>query len=236
MATTASAASTTDPSGTFLLEGIDPGVAVSLEARAGIARTEGPQSVGAGATGPVTLSISGANSVALSGRVIDSAGKPLTGVLVRIRARKSAREPFPEPDAFRFTDTREIRTGLDGRYTTPREIRRGSAYRAEVSQAKDVMADVSPWLELGPTNEPQVPVLTLQRLATLEGRVLDSQGQPVAGALAQVVGEAPADDGVVEPGMVVTIAFDGDEDDTLTFLLASREYASADIETYSPRT
>nr|WP_202456947.1 MULTISPECIES: transcription elongation factor GreA [unclassified Streptomyces] len=50
------------------------------------------------------------------------------------------------------------------------------------------------------------------------------------------VGEAPADDGVVEPGMVVTIAFDGDEDDTLTFLLASREYASADIETYSPQS
>uniref|UniRef100_A0AAU2VNL2 Transcription elongation factor GreA n=1 Tax=Streptomyces sp. NBC_00008 TaxID=2903610 RepID=A0AAU2VNL2_9ACTN len=50
------------------------------------------------------------------------------------------------------------------------------------------------------------------------------------------VGEAPADDGVVEPGMVVTIAFDGDDDDTTTFLLASREYASADIETYSPQS
>jgi transcription elongation factor GreA len=50
------------------------------------------------------------------------------------------------------------------------------------------------------------------------------------------VGEPPADDGVVEPGMVVTIAFDGDEDDTLTFLLASREYASSDIETYSPQS
>lgn len=50
------------------------------------------------------------------------------------------------------------------------------------------------------------------------------------------VGEAPADDGVVEPGMVVTIAFDGDEDDTLTFLLASREYASEDTTTYSPQS
>ncbi|WP_447039551.1 transcription elongation factor GreA [Streptomyces sp. DSM 118878] len=50
------------------------------------------------------------------------------------------------------------------------------------------------------------------------------------------VGEAPAADGVVAPGMVVTIAFDGDEDDTVTFLLASREYASEDIETYSPQS
>ncbi|GAA2726022.1 MULTISPECIES: transcription elongation factor GreA [Streptomyces] len=50
------------------------------------------------------------------------------------------------------------------------------------------------------------------------------------------VGEAPAADGVVAPGMVVTIAFDGDPDDTLQFLLASREYASSDIETYSPQS
>ncbi|MDI3408057.1 transcription elongation factor GreA [Streptomyces cavernicola] len=50
------------------------------------------------------------------------------------------------------------------------------------------------------------------------------------------VGEAPADDGVVEPGMVVTIAFDGDVDDTLTFLLASREYASEGTTTYSPQS
>ncbi|MEU6277357.1 transcription elongation factor GreA [Streptomyces populi] len=50
------------------------------------------------------------------------------------------------------------------------------------------------------------------------------------------VGEAPAADGVVAPGMVVTIAFDGDEDDTLVFLLGSREYASSDIETYSPQS
>ncbi|GAB7031360.1 transcription elongation factor GreA [Streptomyces sp. NPDC021749] len=50
------------------------------------------------------------------------------------------------------------------------------------------------------------------------------------------VGEAPAANGVVAPGMVVTIAFDGDPDDTLSFLLASREYASSEIETYSPQS
>ena len=51
------------------------------------------------------------------------------------------------------------------------------------------------------------------------------------------VGTAPTTaDGEVAPGMLVTIAFDGDEDDTLEFLLASREYASADFETYSPQS
>ena len=50
------------------------------------------------------------------------------------------------------------------------------------------------------------------------------------------VGEAPPDDGVVEPGMVVTVAFDGDPDDKITFLLASREYTTAEIEVYSPQS
>ena len=50
------------------------------------------------------------------------------------------------------------------------------------------------------------------------------------------VGEAPADNGVVAPGMVVTIAFGGDPDDTETFLLGSREGISSDVETYSPQS
>ncbi|MFI1148924.1 transcription elongation factor GreA [Streptomyces sp. NPDC020817] len=50
------------------------------------------------------------------------------------------------------------------------------------------------------------------------------------------VGTAPASDGEVAPGTVVKIAFDGDEDDTMSFLLASREYASSDFETYSPQS
>ncbi|MCX4527746.1 MULTISPECIES: transcription elongation factor GreA [unclassified Streptomyces] len=50
------------------------------------------------------------------------------------------------------------------------------------------------------------------------------------------VGTAPASDGVVAPGTLVKIAFDGDEDDTMEFLLASREYASSDFETYSPQS
>lgn len=51
------------------------------------------------------------------------------------------------------------------------------------------------------------------------------------------VGEAPADDGLVEPGMKVTIRFAGD-DDTETFLLGSRELLSmdstVDLDVYSP--
>jgi len=49
------------------------------------------------------------------------------------------------------------------------------------------------------------------------------------------VGEPPRTDGVVGPGMTVTIRFEGD-DDEVTFLLASREESGAPIDVYSPKS
>ncbi|NUR26356.1 MAG: transcription elongation factor GreA [Catenulispora sp.] len=42
--------------------------------------------------------------------------------------------------------------------------------------------------------------------------------------------------GVAVPGAIVTIAFDGDEDDTMTFLLGSREDAAEGMEVYSTQS
>ncbi|WP_405141740.1 transcription elongation factor GreA [Sphaerisporangium sp. NBC_01403] len=50
------------------------------------------------------------------------------------------------------------------------------------------------------------------------------------------VGEAPRAEGVVGPGMTVTIRFDGGDDEEVTFLLASREESGAPIDVYSPRS
>lgn len=52
------------------------------------------------------------------------------------------------------------------------------------------------------------------------------------------VGETPADDGVVEPGMKVTYKFAGDSDDEAeTFLLGAREMAdTTDLTVYSPQS
>ena len=52
------------------------------------------------------------------------------------------------------------------------------------------------------------------------------------------VGEAPADNGVVGPGMIVTVRFAGD-DDTESFVLGSRELAtdpSVDLQVFSPQS
>lgn len=50
------------------------------------------------------------------------------------------------------------------------------------------------------------------------------------------VGEAPTQSGVALPGSVVKVYYDGDESDTETFLIATREESAkdSDIETYSP--
>jgi transcription elongation factor GreA len=49
------------------------------------------------------------------------------------------------------------------------------------------------------------------------------------------VGTAPRTDGIVGPGMTVTIRFAGN-DDEVTFLLASREETGAPIDVYSPKS
>lgn len=49
------------------------------------------------------------------------------------------------------------------------------------------------------------------------------------------VGEPPRTDGVVGPGMTVTVRFEGDEAET-TFLLASREESGSPIDVYSPQS
>jgi transcription elongation factor GreA len=47
------------------------------------------------------------------------------------------------------------------------------------------------------------------------------------------VGEQPADDGIVEPGMLVTVELAGEP---MTFLLGSREVNIGDIEVYSEKS
>jgi protocatechuate 3,4-dioxygenase beta subunit len=155
-----SATAMTDEVGSFVLEGIDREASVSLEASAGDASTEGTTMGEPGRAELVTLRISPRNTVALSGRVLDGAGQPIEGARVRLYSRGSERDAIPEPGFLQFDEVDEIRTGADGRFSTPRQIRRGYAYRAE-AVAAGRLEDSTPWLFLGPTTEPTFPDLTL---------------------------------------------------------------------------
>ncbi|GAA1761071.1 transcription elongation factor GreA [Nocardioides hankookensis] len=69
----------------------------------------------------------------------------------------------------------------------------------------------------------------------LEGRIRQLEDM----LLRAEVGETPADDGVVEPGMKVTYKFVGDsDDDAETFLLGAREMedAAGGLKVYSPQS
>lgn len=50
-----------------------------------------------------------------------------------------------------------------------------------------------------------------------------------------VVGEDPPDDGIAEPGMVLTVRYD-DTEETETFLLGVRDVDPGDMEVYSPQS
>ncbi|MCW2754773.1 MAG: greA [Marmoricola sp.] len=70
-----------------------------------------------------------------------------------------------------------------------------------------------------------------EELGKLDGRI----AQLVEMLKNARVGETPADDGVVEPGMLVTIRFVGDTD-AEQFLLGAREMAGDDVQVYSPQS
>ncbi|MBW4716792.1 GreA/GreB family elongation factor [Saccharothrix obliqua] len=70
--------------------------------------------------------------------------------------------------------------------------------------------------------------------AVLTRRQRDLRIREVRELLAKaIVGEDPPDDGVAEPGMVLTVRFD-DTDETETFLLGVRDVEHGDLEVYSP--
>jgi len=70
-----------------------------------------------------------------------------------------------------------------------------------------------------------------EELGKIDGRI----AQLVEMLKTASVGETPPDDGVVEPGMLVTFRFVG-EDDTERFLLGAREMAGDDVQVYSPQS
>jgi len=189
---TFTATAKTDAHGQFLLEGIHPGANVMLEASAEEARTDRPTQSAAGATTPAKLVISGANTVALFGRVVDADDRPVSGALVRIRSRPLKDDGHPEPGPIRFAEG-EVRTDGDGRFRTPRQIKRGYGYRAEVKPVDETfMPESSPWLAIKNETRPFFPKMGLRRLRTVRGRIVDSQGKPVAGASVRQAGDGPA--------------------------------------------
>ena len=116
--------------------------------------------------------------------------KPLPGRWCRSARERSANTDMPEAFPIRFS-AGEIRTDSDGRFRTPREVKRGYGYRAEITPVDEVfMPECTPWLAVKADTKPFFPKLVLRRLRTVHGRVVDSHGKPVAGASVRQAGDA----------------------------------------------
>jgi hypothetical protein len=83
----------------------------------------------------------------------------------------------PEPVRF---DAGCVRVGADGRFETPSVLWQGTTYRVVVRR-RGFAPGVSNWVRLSGETA-TIPVVSLQPLRTIEGRVIDRQGRPIAAA------------------------------------------------------
>jgi len=100
---------------------------------------------------------------------------------------------------------------------------------------QDIIARISAARDEGDLKENGGYHAAREEQGKLEGRIRQLEDM----LLRAEVGETPADDGVVEPGMKVTYKFVGDDDDEAeTFLLGAREMEDADsgLKVYSPQS
>jgi transcription elongation factor GreA len=100
---------------------------------------------------------------------------------------------------------------------------------------QDIIARISAARDEGDLKENGGYHAAREEQGKLEGRIRQLEDVLVRAE----VGETPADDGVVEPGMKVTYKFVGDSDDEVeTFLLGAREMedADSDLKVYSPQS
>ena len=172
----------TDSQGRFVLSGVDPLQELKLEARRGDASSGRTAILRAGniATSPLSLTIRRGAISRLAGRVVDRAGRPVGGASVRIwrQIRREGvsflKEPVPGADG-----SIVLRTEADGCFRTTRPLPRDDEYVVDAA-APGRLPGRTEGLKLSGGDQ-SVPDVVLPGIRTVAGRVVDRQGQPVAG-------------------------------------------------------
>lgn len=180
----------TDEKGEFVLGNLPPKSRVRVSASKGWVAGSEPAIVEVAGEGePVTLVLHKKPTLALSGRVLDSDGKPLAGAWVMVETRPRD-QPFSHGSTFYFEDREQIQTGPDGRFQTPDQIPVGQQYRVEVVAPGFETAE-SKWVAPPALD---IPDVTLRRQAgtrVVTGRVVDSAGRAVSGVEVFQSGDGP---------------------------------------------
>lgn len=188
---------TADARGELGVAGVAPGGEVTIEVQGHERSTDGPVKAIAGGAEPVTVTIVPGLVVAVGGRVLGPDGMPVSGALVRVQLRKeNPNSPgrFEFPETVHFVDDVEIRTGPDGTFRSPKELyRKAREFRAEVTAAGFLPGHTG-WVAAAERDLVALADVSLRRLQTLRflsGRVVDREGQGVAGVSVFQSGDAP---------------------------------------------
>lgn len=126
---------------------------------------------------PARVAVTIGRGAAVSGRVVDDAGKPIGGARV---TAASASEPFPVVDPRRDG----VLSGADGTFTLPAVA--AGTYRLTASDAAHAAATSTPFV-LDGQNPRSGFELVMTAGGALAGVVVDDAGRPVAGVDVRVV-------------------------------------------------
>jgi hypothetical protein len=119
----------------------------------------------------------------IEGRVVDSAGKPVAGAEVRIWQRFAGADRRSIIRPVEFDGGEVMHTDEEGRFASPDVLDGTASATMIVAEAEGLLAGRSSWLSFAKdVAAVQGPDITLKRLRTVTGQVLDRRGQPVDGA------------------------------------------------------
>jgi protocatechuate 3,4-dioxygenase beta subunit len=171
--------SQTDREGRFAIKGLRPGQAVELVARHGDFGASAPTAATAGTEATVRLT----EPIRLTGRVVNEADEPVSGVRVIARHKKGEESgSYVEAYIVGAGAPRPSMTDREGRYLVP------SAPQGDLTVSfhhSDYMTSKTEASIASGTTERNLGTTVLRRGPTIEGMVVDEKGAPVAEARVQ---------------------------------------------------
>ncbi len=181
-----------DDQGHFVLQGVHPLNTLRVVARSSDMASD--ELKVSDARQPLTVRLKRANTLdPIFGRVLDSRGRGIAGASVEVQYE--VQRKLEDDEAIQVSEggvwdvDARLMTDDQGRFRAGHRVLRDGKYRA-LARATGYLADLSGWTLLS-ADSSSLGDIVLRWLRSVEGRIVDSQGRPVAGALVRQSGDGP---------------------------------------------